>query len=96
MTTVKRKSKQLGQILIELGLITATKEIDLAPKELAVLEVLMAAGGAVVGPDELLEKAWDEGTDPFTNTVRMTVMTLRRKLGDPPVVHTVRGAGYRV
>jgi two-component system response regulator VanR len=74
----------------------AGREIDLAPKELAVLEVLMAAGGAVVGPDELLEKAWDEGTDPFTNTVRMTVMTLRRKLGDPPVVHTVRGAGYRV
>jgi two-component system response regulator VanR len=70
--------------------------IDLAPKELAVLEVLMAAEGAVVGPDELLERAWDEGTDPFTNTVRMTVMTLRRKLGDPPVVHTVRGAGYRV
>ena len=47
-------------------------------------------------PDQLLDKVWDEGTDPFTNTVRMTVMTLRRKLGDPPVVHTVRGAGYRV
>jgi DNA-binding response OmpR family regulator len=61
-----------------------------------VLEVLMAAGGAVVGPDELLEKVWDEGIDPFTNTVRMTVMTLRRKLGDPPVVQTVRGAGYRI
>ena len=74
----------------------AGKPIDLAPKELAVLEVLMTAGGAVVGPDELLEKVWDEGIDPFTNTVRMTVMTLRRKLGDPPVVHTVRGAGYRV
>ena len=74
----------------------AGRSIDLAPKELAVLEVLMSAGGAVVGPDELLEKVWDEGIDPFTNTVRMTVMTLRRKLGDPPVVHTVRGAGYRV
>ena len=74
----------------------AGRPIDLAPKELAVLEVLMSAGGAVVGPDELLEKVWDEGIDPFTNTVRMTVMTLRRKLGDPPVVHTVRGAGYRV
>jgi len=74
----------------------AGKPIDLAPKELAVLEVLMSAGGAVVAPDELLEKVWDEGTDPFTNTVRMTVMTLRRKLGDPTVVHTVRGAGYRV
>ena len=70
--------------------------VELAPKELAVLEVLMAAEGVVVGPDELLEKVWDEGTDPFTNTVRMTVMTLRRKLGDPPVIHTVRGAGYRV
>jgi len=74
----------------------AGREVELAPKELAVLEVLMTAGGAVVGPDELLEKAWDDGIDPFTNTVRMTVMTLRRKLGDPPVVHTVRGAGYRV
>jgi two-component system response regulator VanR len=74
----------------------AGRPIDLAPKELAVLEVLMSAGGAVVGPDELLEKVWDEGIDPFTNTVRMTVMTLRRKLGDPPVVQTVRGAGYRV
>jgi two-component system, OmpR family, response regulator VanR len=74
----------------------AGREIDLAPKELAVLEVLMSADGAVVGPDELLEKVWDEGIDPFTNTVRMTVMTLRRKLGDPPVVHTVRGAGYRI
>ena len=74
----------------------AGKPIELAPKELAVLEVLMSAGGAVVAPDELLEKVWDEGTDPFTNTVRMTVMTLRRKLGDPTVVHTVRGAGYRV
>jgi DNA-binding response OmpR family regulator len=74
----------------------AGEEIDLSPKELAVLEVLMTARGAVVGPDELLDKAWDEGIDPFTNTVRMTVMTLRRKLGDPPVVHTVSGAGYRV
>jgi two-component system response regulator VanR len=74
----------------------AGRPVDLAPKELAVLEILLAADGAVVSSDELLEKAWDEGTDPFTNTVRMTVMTLRRKLGDPPVVHTVRGAGYRV
>jgi len=74
----------------------AGRPVDLAPKELAVLEVLMAAGGAVVAPEQLLDKVWDEGTYPFTNTVRMTVMTLRRKLGDPPVVHTVRGAGYRV
>ena len=60
------------------------------------LEALLAADGAVVTPEELLERVWDEHADPFTNTVRMTVMTLRRKLGDPPVIQTVRGAGYRV
>ena len=60
------------------------------------LEVLVAADGGVVSAEELLQRAWDEHADPFTNTVRMTVMTLRRKLGDPPVVHTVQGVGYRV
>jgi DNA-binding response OmpR family regulator len=70
--------------------------LTLSPKEFAVLEVLMRADGAVVSPEELLEKAWDEHTDPFTNAVRVAVMTLRRKLGDPPVVHTVPGAGYRL
>jgi DNA-binding response OmpR family regulator len=67
----------------------------LSPKEFAVLEVLMRAGGTVVSPEDLLEKAWDEHTDPFTNAVRMAVMTLRRKLGEPPVIHTVPKAGYR-
>jgi DNA-binding response OmpR family regulator len=67
----------------------------LSPKEFAVLEVLMRAAGTVVSPEDLLEKAWDEHTDPFTNAVRMAVMTLRRKLGDPPVIHTVPKAGYR-
>jgi len=67
----------------------------LSPKEFAVLEVLMRGAGTVVSAEELLEKAWDEHTDPFTNAVRMAVMTLRRKLGDPPVIHTVPGAGYR-
>jgi DNA-binding response OmpR family regulator len=70
--------------------------LTLTPKEFAVLEVLMRAEGAVVSSEELLEKAWDEHTDPFTNAVRVAVMTLRRKLGDPPVIHTVPGAGYRV
>ena len=60
------------------------------------LEVLLAAQGDVVTPDELVERAWDEQLDPLSNTVRMTVMTLRRKLGDPPLVETVRGSGYRV
>jgi DNA-binding response OmpR family regulator len=70
--------------------------IDLARKELAVLETLMAADGATVSSEELLERVWDEHTDPFTNVVRMTIMTLRRKLGDPPVVETVIGVGYRM
>ena len=60
------------------------------------LEVLLEAQGAVVTPEELLERAWDEQLDPLSNTVRMTVMTLRRKLGDPPLIETVRGSGYRV
>jgi DNA-binding response OmpR family regulator len=56
----------------------------------------MRAEGTVVSPEELLEKAWDENADPFTNAVRVAVMTLRRKLGDPPVIETVAGAGYRI
>ncbi len=72
------------------------KPVQLAPKEFAVLEVLMRAGGAVVSAEQLLEKAWDEHTDPFTNVVRVTVMTLRRKLGDPAVIVTVPGSGYRI
>jgi DNA-binding response OmpR family regulator len=72
------------------------RPVGLSPKEFAVLEVLLRAGGAAVSTEQLLEKAWDENTDPFTNVVRVTVMTLRRRLGEPPVVITVPGAGYRV
>jgi DNA-binding response OmpR family regulator len=71
-------------------------ELELARKEFAVLEALMAAEGATVSAEQLLERVWDEHTDPFTNVVRMTIMTLRRKLGDPPVVQTVIGVGYRM
>ena len=70
--------------------------LSLSPKEFAVLEVLMRAEGTVVSAEELLEKAWDENADLFTNAVRVAVMTLRRKLGDPPVIETVAGAGYRI
>ena len=70
--------------------------IELARKEFGVLEVLMSADRAAVSAEELLERVWDEHTDPFTNVVRMTIMTLRRKLGDPPVVETVIGVGYRM
>jgi DNA-binding response OmpR family regulator len=56
----------------------------------------MRADGTAVTAERLLEKAWDENADPFTNVVRVTVMTLRKRLGDPPVVLTVPGAGYRI
>jgi two-component system, OmpR family, response regulator VanR len=72
------------------------REIELARKEFAVLQTLMAADGATVSAEELLERVWDEQTDPFTNVVRMTIMTLRRKLGEPPPVETVIGVGYRM
>jgi DNA-binding response OmpR family regulator len=72
------------------------KSLDLGPKELAVLELLMAAGGRVVSAEELLERAWDEMADPFSTAVKVTVSRLRRKLGDPPVIETVTQAGYRI
>lgn len=64
-------------------------------KEFAVLELLMSAGGGVLSAETLLEKGWDENADPFTNTVRVTISNLRKRLGDPSVIHTVLGAGYR-
>jgi DNA-binding response OmpR family regulator len=70
--------------------------IDLTRKEFGVLEVLLGARGAVVSSEELLERVWDEHADPFTTTVRVTVMTLRKKLGEPGVIETVVGSGYRV
>jgi DNA-binding response OmpR family regulator len=70
--------------------------IALGPKEFAVLEVLLAAQGTVVSTEEILERAWDDAVDPFTNTVRMTVSRLRAKLGDPPVIETVTPVGYRI
>jgi DNA-binding response OmpR family regulator len=73
-----------------------TTEIELTRKEFGVLEVLLGAGGAVVSSEELLERVWDENADPFTTTVRVTVMTLRKKLGEPSVIETVVGSGYRV
>lgn len=70
--------------------------VMLARKEFAVLEALMSAQGAAVSAEELLERVWDEHVDPFTNAVRMTIMTLRRKLGEPAVIETVIGVGYRM
>ena len=70
--------------------------IPLTRKEFGVLEVIVAAGGRVVSAEELLDRVWDEAADPFTNAVRITMMTLRRKLGDPPLIETVVGSGYRL
>ena len=70
--------------------------LDLTRKEFGVLAELMRAGGAVVSSEELLERVWDENADPATTIVRVTVMTLRKKLGDPPVIDTVVGVGYRL
>ena len=70
--------------------------VPLSKKEFAVLAELLRADGAAVSTEFLLEKAWDEHIDPFTGVVRLTVLKLRRKLGDPPVVETVTGVGYRI
>jgi len=70
--------------------------VSLSRKEFAVLEELLRAEGAVVSAEDLLDRAWDENIDPFTNVVRVAVMTLRRKLGEPQLVMTVPGAGYRI
>jgi len=72
------------------------RPLGLTNKEFAVLEELLRGDGRVVSAEHLLEKAWDENIDPFTNVVRVTMMTLRKKLGEPPVVQTMPGAGYRL
>jgi DNA-binding response OmpR family regulator len=74
----------------------AGRPVDLTRKEFGVLEVLLGARGGVVSSEELLERVWDANADPFTTTVRVTMMTLRKKLGDPALIETVVGSGYRV
>jgi DNA-binding response OmpR family regulator len=74
----------------------AGQELALNPKEFAVLEVLLGAGGAVVSSEQLLERVWDEQADPFSQAVRTTMSRLRAKLGDPPVIETVAKSGYRI
>jgi len=70
--------------------------VALTRKQFAVLEVLIGADGGVVSAEELLERAWDENADPFTNAVRITVSALRKRLGEPWVIGTVAGVGYRI
>jgi two-component system response regulator VanR len=70
--------------------------VALTRKQFAVLEVLVAAEGGVISAEELLERAWDENADPFTNAVRITVSALRKRLGEPGIIATVAGVGYRI
>jgi DNA-binding response OmpR family regulator len=88
-----------GELVLDRGrrrAIRAGRELPLTRKELGVLEVLLAADGAVVSAEELLERVWDENADPFTRTVTVTLGRLRRKLGEPDLIETVVGAGYRM
>jgi DNA-binding response OmpR family regulator len=90
---------ECGELTLDPGRRTAFRagrRLDLSPKEFAVLECLLAAAGRVVSAEELLERAWDEAADPFTTTVKTTIRRLRAKLGDPPVICTVREGGYRI
>lgn len=70
--------------------------VPLSKKEFAVLMELLRADGGFVSAEQLLEKVWDENIDPFTGVVRITVLKLRRKLGDPPIIETETGVGYRI
>ncbi len=74
----------------------AGRRLALSPKEFAVLECLLAAEGRPVSAEELLERVWDQQTDPFTTTVKATINRLRAKLGNPPIIETVRERGYRI
>jgi DNA-binding response OmpR family regulator len=97
-TAHKRKLTTAG---IELDPLTRTvtrdgRALELSAKEFAVLEALLRASPGGLSPEKLLEQAWDENTDPFTNTVRVTIARLRRKLGEPQIIETTPGVGYRI
>ncbi|MGA2926709.1 MAG: response regulator transcription factor [Solirubrobacteraceae bacterium] len=88
-----------GDLRVDCGrrLVTrAGQQVALGSKEFAVLELLLGARGGVLSTEELLERAWDDAVDPFSNVVRMTVSRLRAKLGEPPVIETVSPVGYRI
>ena len=90
---------EIGDVRIDTNRRLATRadrDLGLTRKEFGVLEVLAATPGSVISAEDLLERVWDEAADPFTNAVRITMMTLRRKLGEPPIIETVVGVGYRL
>jgi DNA-binding response OmpR family regulator len=88
-----------GDITVDPSRRVATRggrRLELSAKEFAVLECLLAAHGRLVSAEELLERVWDSAADPFTTVVKTTIRRLRAKLGEPPVIHTVREGGYRI
>jgi DNA-binding response OmpR family regulator len=90
---------QRGDVVLDVARHEAARGgqvLALTPKELGVLRVLLEGDGIVISAEQLLERVWDEHVDPFTNTVRVTIANLRRKLGPPQVIETVVGAGYRI
>jgi len=84
-----------GELTVDSGRRVAFR-LELSPKEFGVLECLLLADGRVVSAEELLDRVWDSEADPFTTAVKTTIRRLRLKLGDPPVIHTVREGGYQV
>jgi DNA-binding response OmpR family regulator len=74
----------------------AGRRLELSPKEFALLECLLSAGDRVIPTEELLQRVWDEHADPFTTAVKTTILRLRAKLGEPPIIETVREGGYRI
>ena len=90
---------EYGELSLDPGRRVAARSgrrLDLSAKEFAVLECLLAARGRLMTAEDLLERVWDEAADPFTTVVKTTIRRLRAKLGDPPVIHTVREGGYRI
>jgi DNA-binding response OmpR family regulator len=97
--TARRPTLQAGGIELDPGTGTVTRDgrtIELSNKERAVLEALLNASPGALSAERLLEQAWDENVDPFTNTVRVTIARLRRKLGQPDVINTTPGLGYSI
>lgn len=90
---------ECGDITLDCGrrvAFRAGRRLELSPKELAVLECLLSSQDRVLSTEELLERVWDEYTDPFTTAVKTTIRRLRAKLGEPPMIHTAREGGYRI
>jgi DNA-binding response OmpR family regulator len=98
-TTPLPPTLECGDVILDCGrrvAFRAGRRLELSPKELAVLECLLSSQDRVLSAEELLEQAWDEYTDPFTTAVKTTIRRLRAKLGDPPMIQTIREAGYRI